>query len=278
MAIEGVDYAWGRPGAAALQRAGKRFAARYLSHDTTGKNLSRREAIDLSAAGIAIVVVWEHAADRALDGHAAGAADATFAAAQAKACGMPDDRPIYFAVDFDASPSQQAAINAYLDGAASVIGRSRVGIYGGYWPVKRALDAGKARWAWQTYAWSGSHWDPRAQLQQYRNGEHIAGVDLDLDRATVTDYGQWRLGSTGGAVPTWMETLMHALPTVRQGDHGEAVETVQGLLNARSHAVAIDGDFGPATTAAVKAVQRWGDVAADGIVGPATWPVLLRVQ
>ncbi|GAA0286868.1 hypothetical protein GCM10009527_097970 [Actinomadura nitritigenes] len=275
MAIEGVDYAWGRPGAAALRAAGKRFACRYLSHDTTGKNLNRGEAIELSAGGIALVVVWEHAAARALAGHDAGREDARDADAQARACGMPSDRPIYFAVDFDASPSQQAAINAYLDGAASVIGRGRVGIYGGYWPVKRALDAGKARWAWQTYAWSGSRWDPRAQLQQYDNGERIAGVDLDLDRAMVADYGQWRLGSTGA---TWMETLMHALPTVRQGDHGEAVETVQGLLNARSHAVAIDGDFGPATAAAVKAVQRWGDVAADGIVGPDTWPVLLRVQ
>ncbi|MBO2459366.1 peptidoglycan-binding protein [Actinomadura sp. LCR2-06] len=76
-----------------------------------------------------------------------------------------------------------------------------------------------------------------------------------------------------------METLMHALPTVKPGDDGEAVETVQGLLQARSHPeVAIDGRFGPATAAAVKAVQAWGHVTADGIVGPATWPVLLRVQ
>lgn len=278
MTVYGVDYAWGRPGAAALIRAGKRFACRYLSHDTTGKNLDRQEARELSAAGLGIVCVWESTADRALDGRGAGADDAATAARQARSLGMPDDRPIYFAVDFDASPGQQGAINAYLDAAASVIGRDRVGIYGGYWPVSRALDAGKATWAWQTYAWSGGVWDHRAQLQQYSNDHVINGVGLDLDRATTADYGQWRIGGAAPAAPAWMETLMHALPTVRQGDTGEAVETVQGLLNARSHAVAIDGQFGDATAAAVRAVQSWGHVTADGIVGPDTWPVLLRVQ
>lgn len=80
-------------------------------------------------------------------------------------------------------------------------------------------------------------------------------------------------------VPDWQETLMRELPTLGAGDTGEHVQSVQGLLQARSHPeVAIDGRFGPATTAAVRAVQRWGGVADDGIVGPATWPVLLRVH
>ena len=43
MAVFGVDYAWGRPGPAALKRAGAKFVCRYLSHDTTGKNLTRDE-------------------------------------------------------------------------------------------------------------------------------------------------------------------------------------------------------------------------------------------
>ncbi|WP_433145023.1 glycoside hydrolase domain-containing protein [Actinomadura nitritigenes] len=193
-AVFGVDYAWGRPGASALKRAGAKFACRYLSHDTTGKNLTRAEAGELSAAGLWLVVVWETTANRALDGKAAGRADAQAAAAQAKACGMPDDRPVYFAVDWDASSSQQGAINAYLDGAASVLGRGRVGLYGGYGPVNRAFDAGKIAFGWQTYAWSGGRWDKRAQLQQYSNDHTINGVGLDYDRAVKSDYGQWRVG------------------------------------------------------------------------------------
>lgn len=195
MSIEGVDYAWGRPGVPALLKAGVKFACRYLSTDTS-KNLSPAEARELSAAGIWLVVVWETTAQRALAGKAAGVSDATAAAAQAKACGMPDDRPIYFAVDWDASESQQAAINAYLDGAASVLGVARVGLYGGYWPVKRAFDAKKITYGWQTYAWSGGNWDPRAQLQQYSNDHTINRVGLDYDRAVKDDYGQWRIGAS----------------------------------------------------------------------------------
>ncbi|MFD0688918.1 glycoside hydrolase domain-containing protein [Actinomadura fibrosa] len=194
MAVFGVDYAWGRPGTDALRRAGAKFACRYLSHDTTGKNLTRAEAEELSGAGIWLVVVWESGASRALDGRDAGKADAEDAAAQAASLGMPSDRPIYFAVDFDASAAQQSAINAYLDGAASVLGRDRVGLYAGYGPIDRAFDAGKIAYGWQTYAWSDGRWDSRAQLQQYSNDHEINGVGVDYDRAMDSDYGQWRVG------------------------------------------------------------------------------------
>ncbi|MFC0038236.1 DUF1906 domain-containing protein [Actinomadura rayongensis] len=198
MSVFGVDYAWGRPGPAALKKAGVRFVCRYLSHDTSGKNLTRAEAEQLSDAGLWLVVVWESTASRALSGRSGGVADARDAARQAAACGMPGDRPIYFAVDFDASSGQQSTINAYLDGAASVLGRDRVGLYAGYGPMRRAFDAGKITYGWQTYAWSGGKWDARAQLQQYSNDHTINGVGLDYDRAVKSDYGQWRVGAGPG--------------------------------------------------------------------------------
>jgi hypothetical protein len=196
MSVFGIDYAWGRPGASALKKAGVKFVVRYLSHDTTGKNLTSAEAKSLSAAGIWIAVIWESTASRTLAGRSAGVADATAAAKQAKSCGMPAGRPIYFAVDFDATSSQQAEIHAYLDGAASVLGRGAVGLYAGYGPIKRAFDAKKITFGWQTYAWSGGKWDSRAQLQQYSNGHPVGGVDSDYDRAMKSDYGQWRVGVT----------------------------------------------------------------------------------
>lgn len=200
--IPGVDYAWSHPGGAALQAAGKAFACRYLSPDSS-KNLARIEADDLAAHGIWSVVVWESTAARAKAGRAAGVADAKTASVQAAAAGMPSSRPIYFAVDFDATEADQTYINAYLDGAASVIGRGRVGIYGGYYPVKRALDAGKAAWAWQTIAWSGGQWDPRAVIRQGAQ-KTINGVSCDLNTAVAADYGQWMPGKT----PTVEETPM----------------------------------------------------------------------
>ncbi|MFR0351777.1 glycoside hydrolase domain-containing protein [Streptomyces sediminimaris] len=192
--IPGLDYAWSHPGGAAVKAAGKKFACRYLSPDRS-KNLSRAEADDLAAHGVSSVVVWESTAKRPLSGKSAGAEDAKAAAAQAAACGMPSSRPIYFAVDFDATPGQQTAINAYLDGAASVLGRARVGVYGGYYVVKRALDGGHAKWAWQTFAWSGGQWDKRAAIRQGKQAS-IGGVSCDLNTALADDYGQWMPGIT----------------------------------------------------------------------------------
>ena len=53
------------------------------------------------------------------------------------------------------------------------------------------------------------------------------------------------------------------------------VPAIQYLLRAHGHAVVVDGAYGPATTAAVTAVQTAAGVPADGIVGPVTWPHLV---
>ncbi len=185
----GVDYAWARPSPSSLAADGFTFAARYLSYDTSGKNLSHGEADALIAAGLDVAVVWEQNATDALDGYSRGVQHAQAAAQQAAADGQPGDRPIYFAVDFDATPGDQAAIDSYLDGVASVIGRDRTGLYGGYWPLSRAFDDGKITWGWQTYAWSGGNWDSRAQLRQIQNG--ILNDQADKDEAVADDFGQW---------------------------------------------------------------------------------------
>ena len=64
---------------------------------------------------------------------------------------MPAGRPIYFSCDFDAQPSQQAAINAYMDGVASVIGRSRTGAYGGYGVPTAAIEPGEISPGFEMY-------------------------------------------------------------------------------------------------------------------------------
>jgi len=76
----------------------------------------------------------------------------------------------------------------------------------------------------------------------------------------------------------WTETLMQTLPTLSQGASGEPVRTVQGLCTARHYTVTVDGAFGPATAAAVKAVQAASRIAVDGVVGPDTWAALAAVR
>ncbi|MEV6767553.1 DUF1906 domain-containing protein [Nocardia sp. NPDC051030] len=190
----GLDYAAGRPDASAIRAAGFDFVVRYLSAggpSLPGKLLTPAEADDLRAHDISIVSNWETTAARMLDGFGAGVTDARAALAQALRCGGRADRPIYFSADFDATPQQQGAINAYLDGAATVLGRANVGIYGGYWPISRALDAGVATWAWQTVAWSGGNLEPRRSILQTGRQVIVDGVECDVNETDRIDFGQW---------------------------------------------------------------------------------------
>ncbi|GAA3718350.1 peptidoglycan-binding protein [Streptomyces tremellae] len=279
MSTPGVDYAWSHPGGAALKAAGKKFACRYLSSDHS-KNLTRTEADDLAAHDVASVVVWETTTDRALAGKTGGTADAKTAASQAAAAGMPGDRPIYFAVDFDSTPGQQTAINAYLDGAASVIGRARVGIYGGYYPVKRALDAKKATWAWQTAAWSGGQWDARAHIRQGAQST-IGGVSCDLNTGMVSDFGQW----TPGSAPSPDDGFPGA-SAFGPGANNAHVTQLGTWLCARGGSRFYKVGPGPkwtqaadgAATQAFQKAQGWTGSDADGIPGPTTWSLLAHDQ
>jgi peptidoglycan hydrolase-like protein with peptidoglycan-binding domain len=64
-------------------------------------------------------------------------------------------------------------------------------------------------------------------------------------------------------------------PLVRQGDQQHPVQTLQYLLRARGHSVTVDGLFGPATAAAVRAFQQSKNLSVDGVVGPLTWSALV---
>ena len=64
-------------------------------------------------------------------------------------------------------------------------------------------------------------------------------------------------------------------PVLTKGKTGSAVRELQTLLNQKGFACDVDGSFGPATLAAVKAFQAANGLAVDGSVGPATWTALL---
>lgn len=75
------------------------------------------------------------------------------------------------------------------------------------------------------------------------------------------------------------EDIVKELPTLHAGGPtGEHVETLQGLLIARSHPeVKVTGVFDKVTFDAVAEFQEWAHLTRDGVVGPKTWPALLRV-
>ncbi|MDT7580486.1 MAG: hypothetical protein QOK35_1750 [Pseudonocardiales bacterium] len=72
-----------------------------------------------------------------------------------------------------------------------------------------------------------------------------------------------------------MAETISPFPLVRTGSNAHPVPTLQHLLRARNHPVAVDGIFGPKTDAAVRAFQMDAHLAVDGIVGPDTWSALI---
>jgi peptidoglycan hydrolase-like protein with peptidoglycan-binding domain len=70
-----------------------------------------------------------------------------------------------------------------------------------------------------------------------------------------------------GTISSW--------PVVQNGNNGHPIRTLQFLLRAGGQHIAVDGVFGSATEAALKAFQTSKGLIADGIVSPQTWIALI---
>ncbi|MGA8117704.1 MAG: GH25 family lysozyme [Actinocatenispora sp.] len=92
--------------------------------------------------------------------------------------------------------------------------------------------------------------------------------DQNVFNGTASDLAAFAHGDyTPPPVTSW--------PLVQSGQTGRQVSTVQYLLNAHGAALTVDGDFGSATTTAVKSFQSAHGLTADGVVGPNTWQALV---
>jgi len=261
MAREGYDYSWGRPSGAAIRASGRDFVVRYLFDDGQGgKGLDQSEVNDLQASGIAIALVYEEYA-KSFTGTAAGVSQAQKAQAALNKLSLDKNLPIYFAVDWDTTEADQVGINAALDGAASVIGKGRVGVYGSFYVMNRAKD--HATWFWQTYAWSGGQVASHIHLYQYKNGQTLSGHAVDFTRALKDQFGQT---TTGATTPTpapsqpLPPTATTQTYTVKKGDTLSGIAAKYGTTY--QHLAAINGISNPNLIYAGQVLKIDGTTAA----------------
>lgn len=102
---------------------------------------------------------------------------------------------------------------------------------------------------------------------------HTSHIHVSFSLTHYDDRGSWGIVGGGGSAPT----PPSGRPTLKEGSTGQAVTDLQAFLNRTYPAyskLAVDGAFGPKTTAVVKEFQRRSGLAVDGIVGAQTWAKL----
>lgn len=82
-------------------------------------------------------------------------------------------------------------------------------------------------------------------------------------------------GTAGPAVLTALvDRYASHTPSLSQGASGADVAALQALLSDDGAPLTVDGNFGPATKAAVEALQAARGISVDGVAGPATWQAI----
>lgn len=184
-----VDYAWWQVSPVQLASMGFSGAMRYGVPGNT-KSATAVEVANLRAAGFDFGLVYETVANRSAQGTNAGADDAKAANVFADSLGYPSTCTLWYAVDFDAAPSQ---VQAYFDG----VGSARLRTYAPYGSADVIDGVRYPGIGWQTAAWSRGRVSARAGLLQ--NGFHNT---YDSNVVLVADFGQWRAGTIPTPTPT----------------------------------------------------------------------------
>jgi hypothetical protein len=197
--------------AASLKAKGYDFVARYYNVNNPSKNLTLAEAHVLSSAGLGIVVVWENGYPTSYSyfNYEKGVNDGTSAYFFASnRIHQPAGTPIYFAVDYDASPAEiSVGIFDYFrglqDGFNTISQNNPIytlGIYGSGLTCSTILNSGKAAYAWlaQSMGWQGSRTFTNYNIKQALDTtecSELGGVSGDPDESPDDNEGSFTVSA-----------------------------------------------------------------------------------
>jgi hypothetical protein len=175
----------------AAKKAGVSVVIGYVAGGGAWKHMTKPFVAAFQKAGIDIACCYEAGAGWMLGGRSAGIRAAKNSIPAVAALGGPKDFFLWLACDTDTT--DYGAINECLAGAVSVLGKKRVGIYGGFDVCEEALATKSCAKAWQTLAWSGGRHLKTAALYQYAGAPWgpMGGMDYDANDMLAADVGQW---------------------------------------------------------------------------------------
>jgi hypothetical protein len=174
-----------------IKNAGYDFVCRYYNVNCPSKNLTLAEAKAISKAGLYIVAVWENGypTDASYFSESKGEQDGKNAYNYAKnTIGQPYNKPIYFAVDYDASYSDVlGVVSDYFKGVAAAFkaagGQYDIGIYGSGYACSNIMKSNsnvKYAWLAQSTGWGDYRTFTGWNIKQ-GDSITVAGLGCDSD-------------------------------------------------------------------------------------------------
>ncbi|NWO16128.1 MAG: DUF1906 domain-containing protein [Corynebacterium sp.] len=210
-----IDYSAGVPSATAIKAAGHLGAVRYVSEKRpnaqwmAGKPVTLKETQAMSGQDLATASVYQYGRAETADwkkGAAGAAVHAPKAISIHRAAGGPTGRPIYIAIDDNPTRSQyDSLIKPYLVTFSATLRAAgySTGIYGNYNVIDWAIKDGIGSYFWMHDWGSGGKIHPRTTIHQLPQNKQrtIDGVVVDINNVYAQDWGQWKLGQSGGSTP-----------------------------------------------------------------------------
>jgi hypothetical protein len=286
MVTYGADYSGGELSPGDLDGFADydlRFLIRYIGFPDNPKCISNHPGAfaDHVNAGRVVLLVAEGDEDDPAGGFAGGQDMAARARADADSIGYPGHLPIFFCADawLNSRNIELSTAMDYLRGAASVIGRDRVGAYGfrDFVGAAQAQSLAHFRWLCGAAPTRDEETAHLCHFYQWNNGQIVVNdltCDLNwayIDVDTLTTRNQ---PVRGTRQPARIATTPDALPTLHAGDQNPSVLSLQRFMTHTFSAYNRydpTGFYGPLTTAGIKEFQRRTRIDGDGTtVGPQT--------
>jgi hypothetical protein len=177
-----------------FKKKGYSFVGRYYGVAGAPKLLTKKDAENISRAGLQIVAVFETSPTNiGYFSYDKGKSDLIEAVARANEVDQPSGSGIYFTVDFDAGAAELPVIGEYFKGICDEMRnftakdknkRSwKIGVYGSFSVVYYiSHNVKEIEYIWQTYAWSKGKIVPNYNIYQYSNDISELGIKIDHDR------------------------------------------------------------------------------------------------
>lgn len=249
---------------------GYRFCVRYLSlGEQSPGDLSKAEAARILEAGLALMSVQHVNAPGWTPNEHLGREHGLSAAANAQGVGFPAGVCVWLDLEGVSAGAPSTDVEAYCRAWFDVVAQAGY-VPGLYVGASCGLSATQLSAQPFQHFWQSASGHLPEPARGYQMAQSLTNDLIDSD--LVFDD---RLG--GRAL--WLALAAPSYPTLREDParKSAAVKGLQTALNAAGATpqLAVDGHFGAATVAAVKAVQAAVGLEADGAATPQTWRAIL---